>query len=60
MGADALGQPERSVSPGRNRRFSQVPPKAAAAGPELVSGLPSGSKDEGIQRLDSSASRLEA
>lgn len=52
--ADALDQPQRAVPPGRNRRFPQGAQEAAPAGPELVRGLPLGSEDEGVQRLDSS------
>lgn len=52
--ADALDQPQCAVPPGRNRRFPQGAQTAASAGPKLVRGLPLGSEDEGVQRLDSS------
>lgn len=60
MVSDPLDQPECSVSPGRNRRFSQVPQKATPAGPKLISGLSFRSKNEGVQRLNSFTSWLEA
>lgn len=53
MVPDPLGQPECSVPPGRNRRFSQVPQKATPAGPKFNGGLPLRGKDEGVQRLNS-------
>ena len=60
MVSDTLDQPECSVSPGRNWKFSQVPQKAAPSGPKFIGGLPLGIENEGIQGLNPFTSRLEA